>query len=353
MEIEPEIEIPLGQPTDKGLPFSLLIVGDIGFSGGAFLKEAVNHGYTVQVLVEKDEEEALVQEWGASPVRKEGTRPEPNRDLLQGIDIIVFFSPRVDTWSAWKESDSIRLDHFEQLLRLSIEGNVGRIVFLSSASVVFGSKAMIQIVEGYRPKKKLRDPYIHALSRAEEILKEYSSRIQVIILRVPIVWGPHMPLIEALRTSIGRSGLPVFGKPLHEISTIHVRNLCEAIFRSLGTDRSGTYFATDGEHRPAGEFLGKLMDAYGLEAGVKFVGRRKALWLAGLLEWAWRIFQLGGSPPLSRSMVYLLSTEFSLDDSKAKSELGYTPVIGIDQGLAELRQERDRTEENRQQLGPE
>ena len=54
-------------------------------------------------------------------------------------------------------------------------------------------------------------------------------------------------------------------------------------------------------------------------------------------EIAWRTLPLKGAPPLTRFALWAASQECTLDISKARSELGYEPVITHEQGLAELR----------------
>ena len=53
-------------------------------------------------------------------------------------------------------------------------------------------------------------------------------------------------------------------------------------------------------------------------------------------EWAWRTFPLPGAPPLTRLALWLSSVESTVDDSRARAELGYAPVITREQGLTEL-----------------
>ena len=45
---------------------------------------------------------------------------------------------------------------------------------------------------------------------------------------------------------------------------------------------------------------------------------------------------LKGSPPLTRFALWAASKDCVLDDSKARSELGYAPVVTRERGLAEL-----------------
>jgi len=53
-------------------------------------------------------------------------------------------------------------------------------------------------------------------------------------------------------------------------------------------------------------------------------------------EGIWRLLRLKGAPPLTRHAVMVLSRDCTLDDAKARRELGYQPVIGFDEGLAKL-----------------
>jgi nucleoside-diphosphate-sugar epimerase len=45
---------------------------------------------------------------------------------------------------------------------------------------------------------------------------------------------------------------------------------------------------------------------------------------------------LGATPPVSRTAVALVGVEVTVVDDKARRELGYAPVISIEQGLAEM-----------------
>jgi nucleoside-diphosphate-sugar epimerase len=54
-------------------------------------------------------------------------------------------------------------------------------------------------------------------------------------------------------------------------------------------------------------------------------------------ETAWKLLPLPGRPPLSRFASWVASQECTLDDHRARSELGYTPVTSREDGMRELR----------------
>jgi nucleoside-diphosphate-sugar epimerase len=58
--------------------------------------------------------------------------------------------------------------------------------------------------------------------------------------------------------------------------------------------------------------------------------------LAAISETAWRILPLKGEPPLTRTGMNLFFREVTVNDAKARRELGYRPVVSVDEGLREL-----------------
>jgi nucleoside-diphosphate-sugar epimerase len=53
-------------------------------------------------------------------------------------------------------------------------------------------------------------------------------------------------------------------------------------------------------------------------------------------EAAWRALPLPGRPPLTRLGVWLASLECTLDDTRARTDLGYEPVVTCRPVLAAL-----------------
>jgi len=48
------------------------------------------------------------------------------------------------------------------------------------------------------------------------------------------------------------------------------------------------------------------------------------------------VLPLKGRPPVTRLAVWLSSLETTIDISKAREQLGYAPVITIDEGMRKL-----------------
>ena len=96
------------------------------------------------------------------------------------------------------------------------------------------------------------------------------------------------------------------------------------------------YFVTDGSPVVFREFVSALLATQGVQAPEGSVPVPVARALAAAGEGAWRLLPLPGAPPLSRFAFWVSAFECTLDDRKAREQLGYRPVMTRDHGLTEL-----------------
>jgi hypothetical protein len=75
-------------------------------------------------------------------------------------------------------------------------------------------------------------------------------------------------------------------------------------------------------------------------AGVEVGDRSVPGWLmrtpGAVLEATWRMLPTDSSPPVNRVEAYMVRHPQVFDETRAKNELGYRPVISVDEGLAQL-----------------
>jgi len=121
-------------------------------------------------------------------------------------------------------------------------------------------------------------------------------------------------------------------------SVCHVKNVCEGIILACEKGRGGAvYFLTDGPPLKFRDFFSVLIQTQGVTAGTKSMPRWLANGLAPLVEILWRLFRREGEPPLSREILAFFFNPVSINDHKARRELGYAGYITTNEGLAELR----------------
>ena len=93
---------------------------------------------------------------------------------------------------------------------------------------------------------------------------------------------------------------------------------------------------TNGEPRPVVELLAGICAASGVPMPRRHVPAALARGAGSLLDAAWRTFPLPGEPPLTRFVAEQLSTAHWFDQRRTREALGWTPRIGLDEGLARL-----------------
>ena len=63
-------------------------------------------------------------------------------------------------------------------------------------------------------------------------------------------------------------------------------------------------------------------------------------WFADFLgsacEFVWGAFPLKGDPPITRFSAMILSRDCILSDAKIRREMGYAPVVSVEDGMAAL-----------------
>ena len=162
---------------------------------------------------------------------------------------------------------------------------------------------------------------------------------ETVVLRPRFVWGAGdttlLPEIIAA-TEAGRFAWVGGGR--HLTSITHVDNVVEGLLLAAERGRSGeAYFVTDGEPVVFREFISEMLRTRGRRAARALgagAGRRPRVARGG--ELAWRLLPLPGEPPLTRFALWAASQECTIDDSKARRELGYAPIVSREEGLAEL-----------------
>jgi nucleoside-diphosphate-sugar epimerase len=116
-----------------------------------------------------------------------------------------------------------------------------------------------------------------------------------------------------------------------------VDNVVEGLWLGAARGVAGAaYFVTDGEPVVFREFVSRLLATQGVEAPSGELPLPVARAIAAAGEAAWRALPLPGAPPLTRMALWVSSLECTIDISRARAELGYAPVVSIDDGLAAL-----------------
>jgi nucleoside-diphosphate-sugar epimerase len=212
---------------------------------------------------------------------------------------------------------------------------VQRLVHVSTEAVLADGNPIVRADETRPITEHPVGLYPLTKGLAEKAMRAAASEgMDVVIVRPRFIWGrgdttllPEM--IKAVKD--GRWRWIDGGRYL--TSTCHVANAVEGVLCAAerGT-RGGVYFLTDGAPVEFRTFIGDLLRAAGVDPGEKELPRWAARVIAGLTAFL-------PKPPLTRTALALISHEVTVNDARARRELGYLGKTSIADGLAELRAE--------------
>lgn len=323
----------------------IFITGGSGFVGGAAIAAFRARGDTVRALARSPQAAAKVAALGAEPVRGDLGDAAALRAGMAGAQLVVHAAAKVEDWGHPAEFQAATIDGTRHALRAARDAGVARFIHIGTEAVLAGGAPIVNADETAPYPVHPNGLYPWSKGQAErDVIAANAPGFATISLRPRFIWGRgDTTLLPQITRAMQSGAWSWFGGGRHRMSTCHVRNVIEGVLRAAEHGRGGEiYFLTDGDSVIFRDFLTELAATQGVVAPA----REMPLWLArGLAasgEFAWRNFGLPGRPLLTRTMINLVFMEVTVNDSKARRELGYTGAVSRAQGLAELAQDHAR-----------
>jgi 2-alkyl-3-oxoalkanoate reductase len=195
----------------------------------------------------------------------------------------------------------------------------------------------------YAPTYRAHYPRTKALAE-QRLLAANSGTLATIALRPHLLWGPHDTQLTKSILARGRSRtLARIGTrdPLVDFTYIDNAALAHVLASdklAVGAPISGRpFFISQGEPMPLWTFVNRLLEAGSIPPVKRTISPRVAYGAGALLEFAYRVLPLKGEPRLTRFLVEELCTAHWFDITAARHELGYAPIVSIEEGLRRLR----------------
>ena len=183
-------------------------------------------------------------------------------------------------------------------------------------------------------------------SRAERlVLAANAEGFTTVALRPRLVWGPGDQTVLPAILRMAREGRFAWidgGRV--RTSTTHVANLVHGVTLALTRGQGGqAYFVADDGERTIRDMLTRLAATQGVTLPGRSVPGKLARALAAMTEGAWRLLRLKNQPPLTRFTAAMMSSAVTVRTDKARAELGYAPVVTVDEGIAALSRAHERS----------
>lgn len=320
---------------------SAFVTGGSGFVGGALLRRLGTEGWDVRALARTKGSANVVRDRGAEPIHGDLQDVAAMREGARGADVTFHAAAHLGEWGKREEFERDNVGGTRNALRASREAGVRRFVHVGTEAALMHGAPLVMVDERAPLQPHSKALYSATKAQAEmAVLEADGETLETVVVRPRLIWGAgDTTIMPSVRAAAQSGRWAWIGGGAHRTSTTHVDNVVEGLW--LGATR-GTpgrvYFVTDGEPVVFREFFTRLLATQGVDLPDKNVPWAVAAAVAVAGESVWRALRIGPRhpPPLTRLAYWLASQECTIDISRARSELGYAPVMTIDDGMEEL-----------------
>jgi nucleoside-diphosphate-sugar epimerase len=288
------------------------VTGGSGFLGQRLIAALVARGVRVTAMARSDTAAAAVTTLGATPARGDLADRDAMTAAMRGCDTVFHAAAHVDQHGPIATFMAINVGGTENALAAARASGIKRFVHVG----------------------KPAGPYPFTKGLAESaVLEANGEALETVVVRPRFIWGKgDTSLLPQIVKAVKHGRFGWLGGGRYLTSTCHVDNVVEGTLLAAERGKAGeVYFLTDGAPVEFRDFLTRLLATQGVDASS---ARDVPIWLARVVATATSWMK---HPPVTRTALALVGQEVTVDDSKARRDLGYQARTTIDAGLAQMR----------------
>ena len=315
------------------------VTGGSGFLGRELIKGLRAQGHEVRALARSAKSEEAVRQAGAEPVQGDLESVEAMTKGMEGVDWVFHAAAHTEEWDTDEAFRRVNVTGTDHVLAAARAAKVKRWILISSESVLADGSPLVNVNEtAPYPPHPIRGYPATKGECERHVLAQNRDGMETLIVRPRFIWGRGdtanlVKFIEGVRS--GRFAWVSGGKYL--TSTTHVANVVEGAILAAERGKAGEiYFVTDGKPVEFRWFMTEVLKTQKVEVKAANVPRWIAKSAAAVSETLWRAFGLKGTPKATRVAIGLMGHEITVDDAKARRELGYVGRVTHEEGLAEM-----------------
>ena len=311
----------------------VLVTGATGFTGGHLARTLAGRGYKVRALARRPSHASELEAAGIEPeigaLEDRAALARAVRDIEVVYHIAAVYRQAGIPKSTYRAVNATAVG---DLIDIAAAAGVKRVVHCSTVGV-HGDIEHPPANE----EAPLRPGDIYQITKVEgeEIARKASVRtgLPVTIVRPSGIYGPGDRRLLKLFRGVARRRFVVLGSGNIFYHLTYIDDLVEGI-RLCGevpAAANRTYILAGGEVTT----LNELMTLIAAEAGVAPPALKLPVWpfwIAGAVCEAVCV-PLGIEPPIYRRRVDFFTKSRAFDISRARSEVGYAPQIGLQEGI--------------------
>jgi nucleoside-diphosphate-sugar epimerase len=314
------------------------VTGGSGFVGKHLLKMLHQRGYTVKALARSEQAAKQVRDLGAEVVYGDLLNEQAMTQGMLSCDVVFHVAGQIQMWGSYKAFYENNVVGTERTLVAAQLAGVKRFVQIGASAVIMNKRPTLNVDEEWPVQQPAFSPYIATKSLAEQrVIAANAPEFITSVVRPAWIWGKGDHLLPTLLKAVRSHQFVWINQGNYPYMTTHVTNVCHGTILAAERGVGGqAYFLGDDEIIQFRDWVTKLLATEGVKPGNLSISYPWAWRMAGLMELIWKMTGWQSVPPLTRTTVRLIGQGFTFSDRKARTELGYTPIISRETGLAEL-----------------
>jgi 2-alkyl-3-oxoalkanoate reductase len=289
------------------------------------------------------------------------------KEAMQTCDLVFHVAAKAGVWGSKEDYFTPNVQGAKNIIQACQELAITRLVYTSTPSVTFAGVDEAGIDESqpyannflnyYGESKALAEQLVLAVSNSsmqggnQSPALEASQNVQhentlkTVALRPHLIWGPNDPHLVPRVLERARAGkLKLVGKKDKLVDTIFVDNAAYAhilaavaLNKPKATCIGKAYFISNDQPITMAAMLNNILHCVDLPPVTNRVPSSVAYVVGATLEWFYKALNIKQEPIMTRFVARQLSTSHYFDISAAKKDLGYTPLISIEEGMKQLK----------------
>ncbi|XP_065849986.1 3beta-hydroxysteroid-dehydrogenase/decarboxylase [Euphorbia lathyris] len=270
--------------------------------------------------------------------------------VIEGAQVVFHMAAPNSSVNNYQLHYSVNVQGTKNVIAACIQSKVKRLVYTSSASVVFdGKRGILNGDESLPYPAKPLDSYTATKSEGEAavIKANGTDGLLTCSLRPSSIFGPGDRLFVPSLVAAAKAGKSKFiignGENIYDFTYVenvaHAHICAERALASGGEVAENAagqaYFITNMEPMKFWDFTSRILGDLGYERPRIKVPAFAVMPVAHVVEQIYKLLGPYGMkvPQLIPSRIRLLSCSRSFNCSKAKDRLGYSPIVSLEEGL--------------------
>ncbi len=313
----------------------IIIFGGSGFLGSNIARKLLKEGCSKVICFNRGPAPELKQ-LGAKVVRGDIGNRSAVVAAAAGCTAVIHTAAKTGVWGSSREYYRTNVVGTENVLASCRENRIKTLIFTSSPSVAYSPDTDVVNMNEQAPYPTSYLAHYPATKAIAEkkALGEPNKNLAVVALRPHLIWGPgDRQLLPRVIHRAAEGKLRIIGNGRNLVDLTYIDNAVQAHLDAIGFLRKNggmplrkVYFISDNAPVAIWEWLNDVLQHLGVPPITRKIEYRRALAVAGMLEWLFKIPFLG-EPPLTKFTVGQLAFSHYFDISAAGNDLGYKPVV--------------------------